>query len=40
MKDGYWVHRVYTADIRNGNADPIYISMYDGAGKRMFRAEY
>ena len=40
MKDGYWVHRVYTADIRNGNADPIYISMYDGAGKRVFRAEY
>lgn len=40
MKDGYWAHRVYTADIRNGNTDPVYISMYDGAGKQVFRDRY
>ena len=40
VEDGYWVHRVYTAAITNGNTDPIYISMYDGAGKQVFRAEY
>jgi hypothetical protein len=40
IKDGYWVHRVYTDDIRNGNGDPIYITMYDGSGKQVFKERY
>jgi hypothetical protein len=40
IKDGYWVHRVYTDDIRTGNTDPIYITMYDGAGKQVFKERY
>jgi hypothetical protein len=40
IEDGYWAHRVYTDDIRNGNTDPIYITMYDGAGKQVFRSRY
>lgn len=40
IKDGYWVHRVYTDDIRNGNTDPMYITMYDGSGKQVFKAQY
>ncbi|MFI5697555.1 hypothetical protein ACIA58_37200 [Kribbella sp. NPDC051586] len=40
IKDGYWVHRVYTDDIRNGNDDPMYITMYDGSGKQVFKERY
>lgn len=40
VKDGYWVHRVYTGDIRNGNTDPIVISMYDASGKQVFKERY
>jgi hypothetical protein len=40
VKDGYWVHRVYTDDIRKGNDDPIYITMYDAAGKEVFKERY
>jgi len=32
IKDGYWVHRVYTDDITKGNNDPIWITMYDASG--------
>jgi hypothetical protein len=40
IKDGYWVHRVYTDDILKGNADPIRITMYDAAGDQLFNSEY
>jgi hypothetical protein len=40
IKEGYWVHRVYTDDIRNSNPDPIYISMYDASGKQVFKERY
>ncbi|TCC10420.1 hypothetical protein [Kribbella soli] len=40
IKDGYWVHRVYTDDIRNSDPDPIYISMYDASGKQVFKERY
>ncbi|WP_371404763.1 hypothetical protein OHA10_03710 [Kribbella sp. NBC_00662] len=40
VKDGYWVHRVYTDSILKGNTDPIYITMYDGAGKQVFKERY
>jgi hypothetical protein len=40
IKDGYWVHRVYTDDITKGNDDPIYITMYDSAGKQVFKERY
>jgi DNA-directed RNA polymerase specialized sigma24 family protein len=40
IKDGYWVHRVYTDDIRTGNVDPIYITMYDRSGKQVFKERY
>lgn len=40
IKDGYWAHRVYTDDIRNGNTDPVYITMFDASGKQVFRDKY
>jgi hypothetical protein len=40
IKDGYWAHRVYTGSILNGNSDPLYITMYDGTGKQVFRYRY
>ncbi|MFD7160216.1 hypothetical protein ACFV9C_36895 [Kribbella sp. NPDC059898] len=40
IKDGYWAHRVYTGDIRNGNTDPVYITMFDASGKQVFRDRY
>jgi hypothetical protein len=40
IKDGYWAHRVYTDNIMNGNTDPIYITMYDGSGKQVFKERY
>ena len=40
IKDGYWVHRVYTDDIRTGNVDPIYITMYNRSGKQVFKERY
>ncbi|TDW15752.1 hypothetical protein [Kribbella kalugense] len=40
IKDGFWVHRVYTANILTGNTDPIYITMYDAAGKQVFKERY
>ncbi|MGW6200955.1 hypothetical protein ACWF0M_32740 [Kribbella sp. NPDC055110] len=40
IKGGYWVHRVYTDDIRKGNSDPIYITMYDATGKQVFQERY
>ncbi|HEY3556247.1 MAG TPA: hypothetical protein VGL05_02220 [Kribbella sp.] len=40
IKDGFWAHRVYTGDIRNGNDDPVYVTMYDAAGKQVFRERY
>ncbi|RZU19074.1 hypothetical protein EV645_1280 [Kribbella rubisoli] len=40
IKDGYWVHRVYTDDIRNGTTDPIYITMYNDSGKQVFKERY
>ncbi|MGW7682058.1 hypothetical protein ACWGID_15040 [Kribbella sp. NPDC054772] len=40
IKDGYWVHRVYTPSILLGNSDPISITMYDASGKPVFREEY
>ncbi|TDO68433.1 hypothetical protein EV651_102354 [Kribbella sp. VKM Ac-2571] len=40
VKDGYWVHRVYTDNILKGNTDPIYITMYDDSGKQVFKERY
>ncbi len=40
VKDGYWVHRVYTDDILKGNTDPIYIVMYNDAGQQVFKEQY
>jgi hypothetical protein len=40
IEDGYWAHRVYTGNIMNSNTDPIYITMYDGTGKQVFRYRY
>ncbi|MER7247971.1 hypothetical protein [Kribbella sp. NPDC000426] len=40
IKDGYWVHRVYTDSILKGNTDPIYITMYDGSGTQVFKERY
>ncbi|TCC16604.1 hypothetical protein [Kribbella speibonae] len=40
VKDGYWVHRVYTDDILKGNTDPIYITMYNDIGKQVFKERY
>ena len=40
VKDGYWVHRDYTVDIRNGNTDPVYITMYNDTGRQVFKERY
>ncbi|MFG1911611.1 hypothetical protein [Kribbella sp. NPDC048928] len=40
VKDGYWTHRIYTADNTNLNTDPVYITMYDASGKQVFRVKY
>jgi hypothetical protein len=40
IKNGYWTHRIYTANSTNRNTDPVYITMYDASGKQVFRAKY
>ncbi|HZX08529.1 hypothetical protein [Kribbella sp.] len=40
IKDGYWVHRIYTDNILKGNTDPVYVTMFDASGKQVFRDEY
>lgn len=40
VKDGYWTHRIYTADSTNRNTDPVYITMFDASGKQVFRVKY
>jgi hypothetical protein len=40
VNDGYWTHRIYTADSTNRNTDPVYITMFDASGKQVFRVKY
>jgi hypothetical protein len=40
INDGYWALRVYTDDITKGNTDPVFIEMYDGSGKQVFKQRY
>jgi hypothetical protein len=40
VNDGYWAYRVYTGNITNSNTDPVHLTMYDGAGKQVFRVQY